>query len=230
MIGTLPPWESLRLRILWKQLEGISGKRILDFGSGTGVTANHFAVNNDVVAIEPSEDSIRNRWREHKYRQICGSTEVLQQMEDASFDVIFCHNVLEYAQDREIIIREFHRVLKADGILSVMKHNRAGRVMQMMVLLDDFDRANALLDGENSRSGDYGTIHYYADEDIVKWCPRFQIQDVRGVCTFWRLQQKQELHPDPEWQRKMAEIDMRVSDIDEYRNIAFFHHLILQKR
>ena len=33
---------------------------------------------------------------------------------------------------------------------SSLKHNRNGRVMQMSVLLDDFEKANLLLDGENS--------------------------------------------------------------------------------
>ena len=33
----LPPWEMLLKKILWKQLGDISGKRILDFGSGIGV-------------------------------------------------------------------------------------------------------------------------------------------------------------------------------------------------
>ena len=41
-------------------------------------------------------------------------------------------------------------MLKQDGILSIVKHNRPGRVMQMAVLLDDFEKANALLDGKNA--------------------------------------------------------------------------------
>lgn len=27
----------------------------------------------------------------------------------------------------------------------------------------------------------------------------------------------------------MSDIEMRVADIEEYRNIAFFHHLIVKK-
>ena len=51
--------------------------------------------------------------------------------------------------------------LKKDGVLSIAKHNRIGRVMQMAVLLDDFEKANALLDGENSTSSKFGSIRYY---------------------------------------------------------------------
>lgn len=43
----LQPWECLMKRIVWKQLGDIRDKKILDFGSGIGVTANY----NERVAI-----------------------------------------------------------------------------------------------------------------------------------------------------------------------------------
>ena len=36
----LQPWECLMKRIVWKQLGDIRYQKILDFGSGIGVTAN----------------------------------------------------------------------------------------------------------------------------------------------------------------------------------------------
>lgn len=55
----LQPWECLMKRIVWKQLGDIRDKKILDFGSGIGVTANYLAEHNDVTAIEPDEDSVK---------------------------------------------------------------------------------------------------------------------------------------------------------------------------
>ena len=142
-IKNLPPWELLLKRILWTQIGQLRGKRILDFGSGIGVTANYYAAENDVVAVEPSEESVLQRWDDYSYSQIIGSTEALRTMEDESFDVIFCHNVLEYAPDRENILQEFYRLLKPQGIISLVKHNRPGRVMQMVVLLNEFEKAHS---------------------------------------------------------------------------------------
>ena len=48
--------------------------------------------------------------------------------------------------------------------------------------------------------------------------------------TFWDLQQNQEIHKDADWQDKMVEIEMRVSDMDGYKDVAFFHHLIIEKK
>ena len=229
-LTNLPPWELLLKKILWKQLGDISGKRILDFGSGIGVMADHYAANNEVVAVEPSEESVAQRWQENNYRQIIGSTDALREFEDESFDVILCHNVLEYVSDAESIIREFHRLLKPDGMISVVKHNRAGRVMQMVVLLNEFGKVNDLLDGKDGTASQYGAIHYYEDSDLVKRCDRLRIEKVSGIRTFWDLQQNQECHKDPAWQENMIEMEMRVSDVKEYRDIAFFHHVILRKQ
>lgn len=217
-------------KIVWLQLGEIKGKRILDFGSGLGITADYLAKENDVVAIEPSMDSVNNRWQEHDYQQFCGSTEILNTMEHVSFDIIICHNVLEYAVDRADIVREFSRVLKPEGYISIVKHNRPGRVMQMVVLLNDFEQANSLLDGNAGMTSKFGEIRYYEDADVEQWCPKLEIVKTMGMRTFWDLQQNQEIHRDVEWQNKMVQIEMRVSDIKEYQDIAFFHHLIIQKQ
>ena len=226
----LQPWECLMKRIVWKQLGDICDKKILDFGSGIGVTANYLAEHNDVTAIEPDEDSVKERWADNQYTQITGSTDELRRFADESFDMIICHNVLEYAKDRENVIKEFARILKPDGKISIVKHNRAGRVMQMVVLLNDFEHAHSLLDGNDGMASKYGAIHYYEDADIEKWCPELVITKTLGMRTFWDMQQNQEIHKDTDWQDKMVEIEMRVSDMDGYKEIAFFHHLIIEKR
>ena len=228
-INELPAWERLLKRIVWAQLGELRGKTILDFGSGEGITANHFAADNAVVAIEPSEEMLKSRWEDHAYRQIVGGVERLPAFEDGSFDVILCHNVLEYIEDKRQVVNELLRLLKTGGTLSIVKHNRAGRVMQMAVLLDDMEQANHLLDGNDSVASKFGPIRYYEDEMIAKWNDGFRLRDVFGIRTFWDLQQNQQKHALEEWQEQMMKLEMRVSQIDEYRKIAFFHHLIFTK-
>ncbi len=227
-ITELPAWERLFKKIVWKQLGNIEGKKILDFGSGEGITANHFAEKNDVTAIEPSEEMLSNAWTDYEYTQIVGDISTLDTFNDETFDIIICHNVLEYIDDKEAVVKALTRVLKKDGVLSIAKHNRAGRVMQMAVLLNDFEKANALLDGENSTASKFGAIRYYEDDDIIKWVPELTVSDVFGIRTFWDLQQNQEKHGDEDWQDKMIQLEMRVAQIPAYKEIAFFHHIILK--
>lgn len=207
----------------------ICDKKILDFGSGIGITANYLAEYNDVIAIEPDEGSVEERWTDNQYTQIIGSTDELRKFDDEIFDMIICHNVLEYAEDRANIVKEFARILKPNGKISIVKHNRAGRVMQMVVLLNDFEHAHSLLDGNDGMASKYGAIRYYEDTDIEKWCPDLEITKTLGMRTFWDMQQNQEIHRDADWQEKIVEMEMRVSDMDGYKDIAFFHHLMLEK-
>lgn len=228
-ITELSAWDRMFKRIVWVQLGEIEGKRILDFGSGEGITANYLAKKNVVVAVEPSEDMLRNRWDDYEYKQIVGDVSNLSEFENESFDLIICHNVLEYIDDKEQVINELCRLLKVGGMLSVVKHNRAGRVMQMAVLLDDMKKANDILDGKDGMSSQFGAIRYYEDEQIVRWNNRLKLIDEFGIRTFWHLQQNQEKHGTEEWQKEMMQLEMRVSKIEEYKKIALLHHLFFIK-
>lgn len=225
----LPTWEFLAKTMIWNQIGNLEDKKILDFGSGEGITANHFAEKNAVFAVELSQDAINKRKSDYYYQQKLGSIEVLDEFEDETFDIIFCHNVLEYVPNLDRYCKELSRVLKKGGMLSIVKHNPAGRVMQMAALLNDFTETNSILDGENSTSLNFGTIQYYNAEDIPLFCPALSIQKTYGIRTFWDLQQNQEIQSDSTWQKNMLAIETRVSTIKEYQNIAFFHHLLIEK-
>lgn len=56
--------------------------------------------------------------------------------------------------------------------------------MQMAVLLDDFEKANEILDGKDSTASKLGTIRYYEDNDITKWEPQITVSDILGIRTF----------------------------------------------
>jgi len=223
-------WELLQKKMIWQQLTFIKNKKVLDYGSGEGFTANHFAADNEVVAIEPSEDMINKRIVDNQYTQIMGSLNVLKEIKDNSYDIILCHNVLEYTDERSDIIKEFSRILKNEGTLSIVKHNRSGRVMQMTVLLNNFDHANDLLDGKSGIAQKYGAINYYNEKEILEWSDSFLIKEAYGIRTFWALQQKQDIQKDVEWQEKMLSMELRVCNIEEFKAIASFHHLVMQKK
>ena len=230
MLNQLPVWEKLAKVIICKQIGALKGKTILDFGNGTGITANHFATENNVIAIEPSEEMLTNQVNTNGYQQIIGSTDELKKLPSKSFDYIFSHNVLEYVKDQDVIVSEFYRLLKPSGKLSIVKHNRNGRVMQMVVLLNNFDEANNLLDGHNSNAQQFGIINYYDDKDIIEWCDGLSLKETYGLRTFWDLQQNQDIQKEEEWQKKMIEIEMRVSQNPDFQRVAFFHHLLFEKR
>lgn len=224
------PWTILFYRVVWEQLAQIVNSRILDFGSGLGITANHLAKNNDVIAIECNSDMVEMRICENSYQQIIGDIAKLREQKDMSFDAVICHNVLEYIEDRKDIIREFYRVLKPNGIISIVKHNHAGRVMAKVVE-NNIEEAIRLLNGETANAAYFGQINHFGMNDIRKWIGSLDLnlEKVLGIRTFFALNPNNAIKYDPIWQEKMFEIEMKVSDIDEYKHISFYNHILLRK-
>lgn len=223
------PWGKIFYELTWHNLE-FEGKKVLDFGSGFGLTANHLAKANEVVAVEPNEEMLEYRICENEYEQIVGSVENLKTFPDNSFDVIVCHNVLEYMNNREEVLAEFRRLLKADGIISIMKHNKAGKIMQKVVFEYNVEEALKLFENENVASVNFGTIDEYDDCDLETYAKgQLKIDQVYGVRMFYALQ-RNELKTGEDWLKNMFEIECKAEQIPEFRDIAFFHHVILKHK
>jgi len=225
------PWGALFYRAVWAQLPEITNSKILDFGSGFGITANYLAKSNDVIAIEQNADMMEMRVCENSYIQIIGGIEKLRQQPDNSFDTVLCHNVLEYVKEQKVIFGELCRILKPNGMLSIVKHNHAGRVMSKVIFENNLGEAARLLNGGSSNAAYFGQINYYSVNDIKEWIGTLDvsIEKVLGVRTFFALHPDNEIRYDPNWQEKMFEIEMKVSDINDYINISFYNHVLLRK-
>ena len=222
------PWGKLFYKLAWHNIE-CKGKRILDFGSGFGITADHFAEYNNVTAVEPDKEMLKHRSVDNHYEQIIGGVEALKNMPDRSFDVILCHNVMEYLNDREKLLSEFNRLLKANGYISVIKHNRAGKIMQKAVFEYDIDEALKLLENGNAESVNFGTINEYDDRELEEYGRgMLKIHKIYGLRIFYALQ-RNELKTGDEWLSDMYALECRAEEIPEFRDIAFFHHVILRQ-
>ena len=141
------PWGKIYYDIVFKQLEDLDGKRILDFGSGFGIVANFLAEKNQVTAVEPDMEMMIHRKRSNLYEQLQGSLDVLEIFPDEEFDVIICHNVLEYVEDVKPYLEAFSRLLKPGGLLSIVKHNHVGRILHTVIFENDTYKAQSLLLG-----------------------------------------------------------------------------------
>ncbi len=227
--NTQKPWGKLFYRVVWDQLPSVKSENVLDFGSGFGITASHFSEWNKVIAVEPNAEMAESRVGKGKYQQLAGNVKLLKSFESESFGLILCHNVLEYAPEREDILREFSRLLKPGGFLSIVKHNHPGRVMQKVVFENALDEAISLLEGGDLAVLNFGKVRYYSVDELLRQLPEMALEKVFGVRTFWALQHDNSIKEKPEWQEKMFRLERMVYEQDPYRQIAFFHHLLLRK-
>ena len=221
------PWGQLYYDILFEQLQDIKGKRVLDFGSGFGLVANHLAKENQVLAVEPNQEMVALRVQDHPYQQCVGSLDQLASLEDASFEVILCHNVLEYVEDRKAILKEFTRLLKLGGLLSIVKHNEVGRVLQTVVFENDTRKALALLAGQDLETHSMGLAQAY-DLDAAVEDLALEVKDYQGIRVFYGLQDNR-FKGQEGWRESMLQMELAVCQDPPYRDMAFFQHYWLTR-
>jgi 2-polyprenyl-6-hydroxyphenyl methylase / 3-demethylubiquinone-9 3-methyltransferase len=114
------------------------GKETLDVGCGGGLLAEEFArLGCKVTGIDPSERSLAVA-RAHAQQSgldinyLIGLGEHLP-FADASFDIVYCCDVLEHVNNLEQVISEIARVLKPDGIFFYDTINRT--LLSKLVLI-----------------------------------------------------------------------------------------------
>jgi len=228
------PWGRMFYDLVFMQLNILQTPKlkILDFGSGLGVTSSYYAAWHDVTAIEPNEEMIHNSRKINPYTQIHGSIDKIAAIEDASFDIILCHNVLEYIEEKEPIVSELLRVLKLGGTFSVVKHNRVGRVFHTAIFKNDPKKALLLLDeNANDKSNYLGTQYIYSNDKMAALANKYggKLKNVFGMRAFYALGQDNAVKYSDEWYENMLLLESRAATIDEYKKAAFLNHLIFEK-
>ena len=149
----------LRSELAWKNIQPFlrrdtSKYRALDVGGGTGFASIHLArMGYEVVLLDGSEQMLRIARQEAEARQvtpqICFCRAEAGQLREVfaaeSFDVIVCHNLLEYAEDPSKTAGDIAHLLRKDGVVSALVRNRAGEVLKDAVKSADWELATANL-------------------------------------------------------------------------------------
>ena len=140
------PAGRLRSELAWENVRRFlphnTSRRALDVGGGTGVASLQLArMDFEVVLLDGSEQMLRIA---RQQAEACRATErisfchadvgQLPRLFDAeSFDMIICHNLLEYTEDPSTTVRDMAHVLRKDGVFSVLVRNRAAEVLKEAV-------------------------------------------------------------------------------------------------
>jgi S-adenosylmethionine-dependent methyltransferase len=150
----------------------------LDVGCGTGATAVRLArlgVHVTLLDSSPAMLDIAKR-----AAQEAGVTDkvVLQHGDAAqlanlfrtrSFDVILCHNILEYCDDPGTVLRAAARALRnSSAILSVLVRNQAGEVFKAAIQAGDLAAAKNGLTAEWGQESLYGGRVRLFTSDILR--------------------------------------------------------------
>jgi len=104
------------------------GKRVLEFGCGSGIDAVEFAHNGaEVTAVDVTENACRLTKAlaaEAGVRIDVVQTDSTLPFDDNTFDLVYSFGVLHHIPDVENTLAEVHRVLKPKGSVTAMLYNK----------------------------------------------------------------------------------------------------------
>ena len=222
------PWGKIQYDITFAQLAHLEDLDILDFGAGFGLVSQFLSQKNRVTAVEPEADLLLAD--DHQtFTKIIGSLEALEDLPSQTFDVICCHNVLEYIEpsQRPAYIQDLERLLRPGGRLSIIKHNQVGKVLQSVVLNNDIETALGLLEGEDFKSLSFAQGKVYSLSDLEKMS-QLTIDNYLAIRSFYSLQPNH-FKTEKGWLEKMTQMELAVCDLKPYKDISFLQHVWMRK-
>lgn len=144
----------------------VNSLRALDLGCGTGsggIRLARFGIH--VTLLDSSETMLALAQRNaveavvsDKITVKCGDASQLASIfQTELFDIILCHNVLEFVDDPVAVLRDAMRLMrKSSAILSVLVRNQAGEVLKMALQAGDLAATEHTLTTEWGQESLYG--------------------------------------------------------------------------
>jgi S-adenosylmethionine-dependent methyltransferase len=162
----------LRLDLGWTNLQRflpvrLGGQRALDVGGGSGTLTLRLAeLGFKVELLDSSEPMLAQARREAHAKSLSGRISFRQAdvnclsdlFEPSSFDLVVCHNLLEYVEDPTAVLRGLAELLKKDAnsVASLLVRNRYGEVLKAAIKRRDPELAKAALCAETVLDSLYG--------------------------------------------------------------------------
>ena len=240
------PEGRLRLDLAFANLqeflpEATSNLRALDLGCGPADLGIRLArLGFRVTLLDPSQPmldvAIRAAQQAGVMAKISLQTgdagQIAALFEAESFDLVLCHNVLEFLEDPHAVLRSAARVLRSSsGILSVLVRNQPGEVLKKALVEGDLTAAEQTLGsdwGDESLYG--GKVRLFTPKTLRMRLEHasFAVAAERGVRVFSDYLPKKVSRTD-EYER-IFQLERKLGALPEFAATARYTQFIAQQR
>ena len=239
------PWgrllHSVALANVQRHLGG-QPLHILDAGGGNGVEAIPLAAQGHTVTLldltgEMLAEARRNAEAGGVMERMAffqaDLTAIPDLFPEAQFDLVLCHNVLQYAGDLGATTGAVCHPLRPGGLISVMCVNRYSEPYRQAVMQLDLDAAYASLDAKTIFAYTFGVpVQAYVAEDLVgpleqAGCSVIGRYGVRCVNDYVL---DNNLKYDPAFFARLERLEFALTDRYPYYLLARFFQLIASKK
>jgi len=214
--------------------------RALDLGCGTGATAVRLArLGLHVTLLDaslPMLDLARRAAREAEVTERIalkhGDAAQLANLFDAgSFDLILCHNILEYVEDPGAVLRDVARTLRhPSGMLSVLVRNQAGEVLKAAIKDGDLAATEHNLTAEWGHESLYGggvRLFTAKNSHAMLVAASFAVTAERGVRVLSDYLPSRVSRND-EYER-ILELERKLGRLPEFAAVARYTHFLAHR-
>jgi S-adenosylmethionine-dependent methyltransferase len=239
------PWGRLRYRIaqvnLFRYLPDETTLRILDIGGGNGLDSIPLAaLGHEITLVDYSAEMLSEACQNAEEMNLSDALTVHHAdlsalptlFPEPAFDVVLCHNVLQYVDDLNLAVQTICDTLQPGGLLSIMSVNRHSSVFRAMLQGGDIAAIEQELDAPTSQASTFEVpVRRFAIEDIVQplqnaGCMVMGQYGVRCVCDYLP---NNEQKSDPAFFAQLERLELALTDRYPYNLLGRFFQIIARK-
>lgn len=235
------PWMRLRYELAQAYLARhmpASATRILDVGGGNGVESLPLAeAGHDVTILDYSTAMLDDARQSAQALGIAdhvnlvhGSLDTLLAHVPAhSFDLVLCHNVLQYVDAPAKHVATIANCLAPNGMLSIINPNPAAEAMRLACQQYDLAGAAAALSASSQFAPTFGvSVHRYSELEVKDWLAKAGLSvvaeyGIRCVCDYLADNDRKY---DETFFAQLRSLELAMGAQEPYIAIARFMHLI----
>lgn len=238
------PWGRLRYRVMSETLRrclaDLDGRhlRILDVGGADGADSIPLAAGGHDVTVLDRSSSLLDRARDRAASvgrpvvTIEGDLDDLPALALGEFDVVLCHNVLQYHREPESAVAVIAAQVRPAGMVSLMCPNPCGDVLGAAIRLEDPTQARALLNSETRDSVTFGTPTSRLEaSEVSELLTRHRIDIVSqyGLLAVTTYIANNGRKSEPDFYAALEELELSLCDREPYLHTAAFWQVVGRK-
>ncbi len=238
------PWQVLKYKLAKANIEKhLQTKNliVLDAGGGNGVDSLDFAkAGHRVHLVDYSKEMLAQAKKLASAAGVEKNIETYQvDIQEASsifpntkFDLILCHNVLQYVDDVSLLLKNLVDLLNSNGLISVIGINRYSIAYQSAFLHGDLERALKEIGTREYHGCSFDTtLINYAVEEIAEMLKKTGATveadyGIRNIYDYWG---DNEQKSDPKTQDQLEKIEFEFTDKYPYKLLARYYQIIARK-
>lgn len=239
------PWGRLKTDLTRSNLKRhLSSQplRILDAGGGTGADSIPLAQEGHVVdLVDYSQAMLAAAERDATHAGVSQCVRLHQAdvmqipplFSTPQFDVVLCHNVLQYVDDVPALLRALVEPLKPDGIVSLISTNRFAIPWRAAFFRNDLDEAYQVLDARSEMTMLFGhPAAEYSGDEVQAMLPQTALAfdayyGIRCVTDYWGDNERK---LQPEIWAKIVRLEFALTGRYPYNLLARFWQIIAHKQ